>query len=110
MPRGGYRSNLSPAQRAATRLANQKTVNGFNNAFTLPQSGISATTTGPSVRNLIYNVKSIPSDFKAVGQKIGSGLSSLVKGINSSGGARQRGARPGGARGGALQSKMGPSK
>lgn len=47
----------------------------LNEFLALPSSTRPATTTGASVRNAIYNIKSIPGDFKKVGGAIAQALS-----------------------------------
>ena len=81
--------------------AHNKAVGDF---FALPGQGRTATTTGPSIRNAIYNVKSLPGDFAKIGSKISTGFKTAVHNIKNppAGGFRGRG----GARSRALQMRM----
>lgn len=69
----------------------------------LPGNGRPETTRGPSVRNLVHNVKQIPGDFKNFGKAVVGGFKSLTTPLKQgSGGKYGRGA----GRGKALQMRM----
>jgi len=46
------------------RPYNKSLENSFNQTFTVPMSGIPATTTTPSVRNAVYNLKGVGKTIK----------------------------------------------
>lgn len=110
MPRSSFRGrgSLTPEQRAQNVASNQ----AHAEFWKLPGGGRPATTTGPSIRNAVHNVKSLPGDFAQLGRKIGSGFKTVVSNIKNppqgTAGKYGRGMRGprGGAMNKALQSRM----
>lgn len=95
---------MTPEARSRMQAQNK----ALGDFFALPGAGRSATTTGPSVRNFVYNVKSIPGDFAKLGGAIGGGVKNIINGIRNPQPARGRfGARRSGLMNRALQNKAG---